>query len=526
MKRVVYNNKTYKMLNQYGYKFSNNEVTFNEITIDFTGCTIADIPLKYQEIKIMEADTEEDILNGSVLFTGFLDNVELSRMILEKENRELVLTLLSPLKMATKRNVTLYGTYELEIAIRRVLQPLVDDGFTIVQMNVPKSQITLSYVLKTVEDCMNSISSRRNIFWTINEKKEIFVNSLDYLYGLNPAKVINGKEKGLLKIQPSIMNSEYANVINFKNVRLIYSQSNNEEYLDGYPIVAIDKQIKNGDIIDFINPIIVDEEYLRAYIKQSENSEDIDTATVYSLDLTIQLSNGTTQTFSIGIQREDKSQSNYNKFVILEGSITYSTDSGNEGTLVLQRDNFFSNLITGFKWNGSAGKIISITSNTALRYTTMRFMHSAEIEKCKGIISESGQVETSIDLNEKWYFLNDLTDYARSLIIQNTNLVNEVELEYDIETGLKIGDIVQIDRPAFLIQGKFAVSDISYSFKNELEQNWKFTLKNADLFTTYIDMFRKYEQEENQETINTIILSEFVDEQINEVHEQENSNEN
>jgi hypothetical protein len=39
-------------------------------------------------------------------------------------------------------------------------------------------------------------------------------------------------------------------------------------------------------------------------------------------------------------------------------------------------------------------------------------------------------------------------------------------------------------------------------------------------------MFRKYEQEENQETINTIILSEFVDEQINEVHEQENSNEN
>jgi hypothetical protein len=39
-------------------------------------------------------------------------------------------------------------------------------------------------------------------------------------------------------------------------------------------------------------------------------------------------------------------------------------------------------------------------------------------------------------------------------------------------------------------------------------------------------MFRKYEQEENQETINTIILSEFVDEQINEIHEQENSNEN
>ena len=194
--------------------------------------------------------------------------------------------------------------------------------------------------------------------------------------------------------------------------------------------------------------------------------------------------------------------------------------------MVLQRDNFFSNVITGFKWNGGNGKIILAATNTALRYTTMRFMHSSEIEKCKGIISESGLVETSIDLQGKWYFLNDLTDYARSLIVQNSNIVNEVSLQYDINTHLKIGDIVQINRPKFLIQGNFAVSDINYKYKNELEQQWTYTLKNADLFTTYIDLFRKQEQEENQETVNTVILSEFVDEKISEVHEQENNNEN
>ena len=146
-------------------------------------------------------------------------------------------------------------------------------------------------------------------------------------------------------------------------------------------------------------------------------------------------------------------------------------------------------------------------------------MHSAEIEKSKGIISQTGIVENTIDLQEKWFFLNDLTDYARSLIVQNSNIVNEVELEYDINTNLKVGSIVQIKRPNFLIDGNFIVTEISYTYKNELEKKWKYILKNADLFTTYIDLFRKQEQEENLESINTVILSEFIEEQIYEVHD-------
>ena len=65
--RVVYNNKAFKIINDYGYKFSNNEVTFNDIKIDFTGCSLADIPFKYQEIKIMQANSESEILNGEIL---------------------------------------------------------------------------------------------------------------------------------------------------------------------------------------------------------------------------------------------------------------------------------------------------------------------------------------------------------------------------------------------------------------------------------------------------------------------------
>ena len=83
--RVVYNNKAFKIIDEYSIKFSNNEVTFNDIKIDFTNRSIADIPYKYQEIKIMQAESEENILNGKILFTGFLDEIEISEMKRKKE---------------------------------------------------------------------------------------------------------------------------------------------------------------------------------------------------------------------------------------------------------------------------------------------------------------------------------------------------------------------------------------------------------------------------------------------------------
>ena len=135
---LIYSNKTFKILNEYQFKFSNNEVTFNDIVIDFTNCSIADIPFKYQEIQIRQAEDNENIFEGKLLFTGFLDDINLSEMKMRKEYRELTLTLLSPLKMATKRSVSLIGTYKKEEAIRRVLQPLLDDGFSIVEMNIPE----------------------------------------------------------------------------------------------------------------------------------------------------------------------------------------------------------------------------------------------------------------------------------------------------------------------------------------------------------------------------------------------------
>lgn len=535
--RVFYNNKSFKILNQYSFKFSNNEVSFNDIKIDFTGHSFADIPYKYQEIKIIEAENEESIKNGEVIFTGFLDNIKLSDMKNEEEEREMTLTLLSPLNLATKRTATLVGTYNVETAIMKVLQPLFDDGFILKEINITKGQITVNFLIETVENCMNCIGAKRNIFWYINEKKEIFVYSIDYLFGLPISKTINGKEEGLIKLQPTIENIDYANVINFKNVRLIYSQANSsytEDYKEplGYPIMTTEKNIKNGDTISFDNPIIVDEKYLREQGKILVNAPAGERPNaIYNFKLVVELSDETVKTYSIGIDLKD-GQSNYDGYIesgdnpslnqgeyLTTGSISFSDQSGTEGEIVLQRDSFFSNLITGFKWNyNSNATIKTIQSDTALRYAKIKFLYSAEINKLKGIISDSGQIEKTVDYNEKWTTLPQLIEYARSLITQNSNTVNQINIKYDVDPKLKIGDIIKIDMPKFYTQGKFAVKEISYNYNNEIDQEWEIIAKNADLISTYIDMFRPVEKEETQKDINSIILSEYVEERLNETH--------
>ena len=293
------------------------------------------------------------------------------------------------------------------------------------------------------------------------------------------------------------------------------SSSRGDQY-DEYPILKIPKTIKKGDTVTFDNPIIVDENTLRNCIQENQEEKSY-----YCIDMnvvdTTEDDGQATKEYYIGIDMNLNSE-NYGK-VITSNNISFSNDDGEEKEIVLQVDSFFSNLITGFKWNGSFDtSIVRIQSDTALRYTTMKFIYSAEIEKLKGIISESGQIEKTVDYGNKWTTLPQLISYARSLMVQNSNIVNQVTLEYDVDPRLKLGETIAINRPNFYIKGKFAVKDINYTYNNELDEKWTITAKNTDLISSYIDLFRPTEKEENQKIIDTVILSEFVEEQVNEVH--------
>lgn len=511
---LIYNNKIFKILNNFGFTQSNNEVSFNDIKIDFTGYTLADIPLKYQEIQIKKCNEGQDILTeGDVLFFGYVDSIDLGTMKTNNEDRELSITLMSPLKLATVRTTTVNGTYTLTEAITRILEPLINDGFTITEMNVDNTQILVNYTMQTIESAMNDICLKKNLFWFIDQNKNIKVNSINYLFGQNTQKEItsNEGENGLLDVEPSIESVDYANVINIKNARLIYEESTSyNSHINviseqgGFPILNIPKTIKKGDTVTFNYPVIISKDIGKQIIEENSNWVQTSLLTITDLEGIIQID------IAYSKQIDDLQKT---------GSVTYSDDEGDEGKFVLQKDNFFKNLITGFKYNGENDlKIGGISSSSALRYVKMKFMHSSEINKLKGIISKSGQIEKTVDANEAWFTLQELTEYARSLLIQNSNDINSVVLQYDKNPNLQIGSLVKISLPEFYTTGYFAVKTIQYQYENELDQSWIITLQNSSLLNNYIDIFRPTQKQETEEQNESMIISEFIEEKINEIH--------
>lgn len=283
------------------------------------------------------------------------------------------------------------------------------------------------------------------------------------------------------------------------------------------------KRLKSGDIVQFDIPIIIDEEYLRNAIRTKIKNENTSSNTINYNNFYMFLndsSGGYFGVYTIGIDMPINLAEYYSDSVpyVVDNNISFS-DEEEEKDIVLQRDSFYKNLITGFKWNKEDEVVISqLRSATALRYTTMKFMHTNEIENLKGIISKSGQIEKTVDYNSKWTTLEDLTEYGRSLIIQNSNTINTVVLEFDKNPELNIGDKIELNLENFYVQNTFVVKEISYTYRNFLEQNWQITVKSADLISTYIDIFRPEEKQETEDTIDTIILSDFVEEYIEEKH--------
>ena len=111
-------------------------------------------------------------------------------------------------------------------------------------------------------------------------------------------------------------------------------------------------------------------------------------------------------------------------------------------------------------------------------------------------------------------------------MIENSKTINQVEISTDTDLKLKVGDLVQINEPDFYIDGKFAVKEIEYKCRNEIDQDWKIILKNSDLNSSYIDLFRATQVQEESSKLDTIMISEYVEEKINESHILEVKDEN
>lgn len=503
MIRLKILNSYYKIADGYNISESSREVKFSNIKIDFTNKTILDLPRKYQEVQVVDIDQNNNI---EIIFTGYINNFVLPKMKNKNEYRELEIELLTPLAMATIRTADAVGTYDLKTLIGEIIRPLISDGFVLKSLNVGENQITVNFLNETIESSLNKLSNKFNFWWYIDKYKNIYINSIDYLMGLQPKFVYDDDNKinGLIDLVPSIDATDYCNVVNFTNVRLYVESYYDSEESEGYYPLFSPRTIKNGDEIVFNQPFDISEK--AAYMMGEENYFGI--KNVFYL---FGKKNNSNTDLLINL-RYLKGNFMY------DDNVTFSDSYSEESEWVLVRDSFFKNLIVGLKYNGNDSiEITSVSSYTSLVWANVKVQNPSEINKSKNIVSASGIVEKKVDMNEQWKTYKELIKIADSYIKTDPSRADTVKIKVDEKIDLSIGDTIKIDKEDFLINDLYIVTDKT----SVLESNyytWEYTLKSTNILDNYVDLFRAKEQETNEKTIN-LVTSDYVEEEIIEKYE-------
>lgn len=503
MIRLKILNSYYKIADGYNISESSREVKFSNIKIDFTNKTILDLPRKYQEVQVVDIDQNNNI---EIIFTGYINNFVLPKMKNKNEYRELEIELLTPLAMATIRTADAVGTYDLKTLIGEIIRPLISDGFVLKSLNVGENQITVNFLNETIESSLNKLSNKYNLWWYIDKYKNIYINSIDYLMGLQPKFVYDDDNKinGLIDLVPSIDATDYCNVVNFTNVRLYVESYYDSEESEGYYPLFSPRTIKNGDEIVFNQPFDISEK--AAYMMQEDNYFGI--KNVFYL---FGKKNNSNTDLLINL-RYLKGNFMY------DDNVTFSDSYSEESEWVLVRDSFFKNLIVGLKYNGNDSiEITSVSSYTSLVWANVKVQNQAEINKSKNIVSATGIVERKVDMNEQWKTYKELIKIADSYIKTDPSKVDTVKIKVDEKIDLSIGDTIKIDKEDFLINDLYIVTDKT----SVLESNyytWEYTLKSTNILDNYVDLFRAKEQETNEKTIN-LVTSDYIEEEIIEKYE-------
>lgn len=531
MIKLEYNNKYYDVLGTYSINKSSREVTYNTIVLDFTNKTREDIPNKYQECHLVDVSIiNEQIRVNKTIFTGYVNTIVLPNMKNKVEYRELEIELLSPMALATRRTTTAIGNYELKDLIQLILQPLYDDGFVLKEFNVGNSILTVNYLIETVESALNKLSNKYNFWWYIDENKNIFINSIDYQFAQKPKLIYNedSKLKGLINVVPSIDATDYCNVVNFANVRtwqysaygeFIYNVVVDGEIVKRYTYnLNKDKlfdvaNIKNEDEVVFRHPIDITINNIIKSNNSNFNHRAFTDYQNYALLINYTYSNNTTGQVYIRVN-------NNNLEISSNATLEQTPEIKKEFEFI--RDEMFNNLITGFKYNNESNNIISIQvlfSCSALMWTRLKINNLSEIQRSKGKVSTSGQIEKTINMNEQWKTLEELQAIGNAYIKTNSSQSDKITLLIDEDYRLEIGDIITINRPSFLIDGNYIVTDILVSHKNNMYNQYKVTLRNSNYFESYIDLFRAKETEEIEEKNYNLSTIDYEEGSIREVHE-------
>lgn len=534
MLKAEFNGKLFDILDGLSITKASNEVNFNDLVIDFTGHTIDELPIKYQEIKIVNYEkVENEYAVTEVMYNGFLEDYKTNARKNESEDIELSMTLLTPMKMATARYVTLTGSYILPDLIERILQPLINDGFNLKTNDVPERNHKVNWSLKSIENAMNILSNTYNLWWYIDEKKNIYVHNIENLLNKN-AKIEITKENildGMYEFVPELNTENYANQLSIKNARVVRRAEGCGVGSNAYPRVFFDRltTLYNNEEYEFDNPIVFYKsgEYSNTQVlfRLFTNNYAI-YVTGMGADGTITGYYYTRPVYSVD-GNGNVTVTSYQKKVTNQGMAVQADGTSEEDEekyiILFKRDSFFKNLITGFKFNGTKSTIsyaqVSPYTDTALVYEIYTIKDKGEIARKKGVVSDTGIIETVIDANDKWFTENQLYLYAINQLDMLKTDTTQVTIKVDKDPIIEIGDVVSIDWIEFFVKDKFICTNITENIeKTEPEplMDWEIKLVNAEMNNTFIDIFRAKEEEESEDKTIYNVYGVYDSEQVDE----------
>lgn len=499
---IEYGNVQLPLLGGYDLKKSSQTVSFSNLTCDFTNHTSEDLPQRYEECRVY--------VKGDLKFVGYINGYSFKEMRETDDFLEIQLELLSPMALATIRTQTATGNYRLKSLINFVFEPLIDDGFTIEENNVVDRNISVNYVCETIEYIMSDLSANYNIWWFIDENKRVYIRDIKTMMTQDAKHIYDDTHKisGLEYLKPVISSQDYANVINFKNVR-IYEYSRQDFDMDVHnPLINTQiTYIGNGKELNFEYPI----DFKEDNILKSADSLGISNRYIYGLYISGTYTDNTT--FELY-----KTYDSLNNTWETTQNIGFDGNSESQEEFLLKRDSFFSNLIVGFKYNGSKTlkSITNIKSDSILIWNVNKFYNDSAIEKNKGIISPSGIVELTVDMNDKWMTMPSLMDIGSSYADKSSlSLDGTIEMGIDKDT-FKVGDIIEINK--MLFNGKYIFTSVKESVKNN-HAKYIATCKNTNVESNYIDLFRDKTKQENSERTYQTFITHYTQEGIKESHE-------
>lgn len=506
---IIQKRKILRVFDEFVLKKSSQNVEFSEINVDFYNSVKEELPYKMQEVRIFEGDfkDEEDIVNGNLLFVGYVDDYVLTSETNFRKDATLKLSLLSPLALATKRYMSINGNYNTIELINLLFEPLINDGFTIKETNIVDKQISVNYFINTIEEIANDLSNKLNFFWYIDEYKQIYLIDITSLFSQMPVISFNNdsKIKGLYSITPKIENNNYFNTINIKNARVYcvgVSRSTSMNYPTNYFPILNNLTLNTDDDITFNSPIDMSITGLETLCSEQQTGNP----SLIVLSLT-----GSNVNYNIGYYQGQGT-------LELPNGVVFDDEDTDGATVILKRDSMFKSLITGFTWKGGKVSLTEVWSDCMLKYQVFRMTDSIEIEKCKGIISESGIVESTVDVNEKWFTKKELIDYCRNLISSNNNQISELEMCFDEDYGFKVGDLINVNMPRFFIKSTFIITSIQETI-DSFKKDFVIEMANSNITENYIDLFRSSKTQEDDEKYDILNIIEYSNEEIIESYE-------